>query len=72
MEEGMKVYCITDGKIYSGTIKDIEYANMGYTFCVEQDEEGKGNKKMESSQIGKTVFENREDAEKALNNPGLC
>lgn len=66
MEEGQKVYYIEDGTVYSGKITDIEYANIGMTFSIDSYGGCEGNYRIASSQLGKTVFDNEEAAEKAL------
>lgn len=66
MEEGQVVYYIEDGTVHSGRVTDIEYANIGMTFSIDSYGSCEGQHRIASSQIGKMVFRNEEDANNAI------
>lgn len=66
MEEGSVVFYTEDGQIYSGRVTDIEYANIGFSFSIDSYGDCSGQHRIQSSQIGKTVFFSEEDARDAV------
>lgn len=65
MEEGMIVFYVEDGNVYAGKVIDMEKTENGYRFSVDSYGSCEGCYRIDSSQIGRTVFFSEEDAETA-------
>lgn len=66
MQEGIIVFYIDNGNIYSGKVTDIEYSKSDFTFSIDSYGDCSGQFRISSDQIGRTVFVNKEDAVKAI------
>lgn len=65
MKEGMTVFYLEDGAVYSGRVIDLEPVDGGFFFSIDSYGTCEGQYRIASGQLGKTVFEKEEEAIKA-------
>lgn len=66
MEEGTILFYIDEDEVYCGKAMEVEAAGTGFLFSIDSYGDCAGQYRISSSQIGKTVFFNEEDAIEAV------